>query len=260
MVMPATNCPVDDNEDQVDTDGNGVGDLCQEEDDRDGDGVKNDDDNCPDTANTDQSDVDKDSLGDVCDPDADNDGNPNETDNCWLTAPDDQLDTDSDGQGDICDTDDDNDGVPDPIDNCQFTFNPGQIDSDGDGKGDACEDICPAEPDGTKETACDCFPDLDSDDDGLTNCEEHDLLTNPNKGDTDDDLVKDGQEVEDGSNPLDKGSNIQKLGTRVCAEWNGFLGLFNFFEHLNVSSEERNVNTYAFIRRLVKLMKLMHLN
>jgi hypothetical protein len=51
---------------QIDTDGDGSGDICDPDDDNDtiGDGV----DNCPWTPNTDQSDVDSDSRGDVCDP------------------------------------------------------------------------------------------------------------------------------------------------------------------------------------------------
>ena len=42
--------------------------------DRDGDGVFNDEDNCPDDANADQVDTDRDGAGDLCDADDDNDG------------------------------------------------------------------------------------------------------------------------------------------------------------------------------------------
>ncbi|WP_439153065.1 thrombospondin type 3 repeat-containing protein [Winogradskyella sp.] len=72
--------------------------------DNDSDGIPNDDDNCPDTANTDQSDIDGDGIGDVCDDDIDNDGVLNDVDNCPETPNPDQLDFNENGIGDICDT------------------------------------------------------------------------------------------------------------------------------------------------------------
>jgi hypothetical protein len=60
------------NADQLDTDGDGIGDTC--DDDRDGDGILDSADNCPVTTNGDQIDTDSDGLGDPCDEDDDNDG------------------------------------------------------------------------------------------------------------------------------------------------------------------------------------------
>ena len=63
---------------QVDTDGDGQGDEC--DDDIDADGVLNASDNCPYNANADQSDIDADGEGDECDADIDGDGIENEDD------------------------------------------------------------------------------------------------------------------------------------------------------------------------------------
>ena len=138
------------NMNQEDSDGDAIGDVCDECTDTDGDGYGNPQflattctlDNCPNDPNPDQEDNDSDSLGDVCDPDNDNDGicDPGTSDpscsgldNCPYNYNPNQEDIgDGDGIGDICD-------------NCQYDDNPDQTDIDEDGIGDEC-DACPHDP------------------------------------------------------------------------------------------------------------------
>src|SRR3990172_8029797 len=62
------NCLEVANEDQADTDGDGVGNACNDADDTDGDEYADLLDNCPDDANPGQEDTDGDGIGDACDP------------------------------------------------------------------------------------------------------------------------------------------------------------------------------------------------
>ena len=81
------NCPTVFNPGQEDSDHDGIGDAC--EDDEDFDFLPDVSDNCPRTANPDQIDSDRDGLGDVCD-------------NCPTTPNPSQLDDDGDGIGNAC--------------------------------------------------------------------------------------------------------------------------------------------------------------
>ena len=178
--------------------------TCQDD---DGDGYCNEDDNCPSTANADQLDSDQDNIGDVCDPDRDNDGVPNESDpeplnanacgdadgdtcdDCAVTGADgsggdpsnDGDDNDGDGLCDAGDPDDDNDGVDDEYDSQPFDpFVCADADADG------CDDCAVTGADGSGgdpsndgddndgDGLCDAGdPDDDNDgvDDGDDNCQ-----------------------------------------------------------------------------------------
>ena len=145
------NCPSNANADQLNTDGDTQGNVCDTDDDNDGVADTSDKfplniaassdtdvdgfpgswnaacnaacqansglvlDNCPSNANADQLNTDGDSKGNVCDTDDDNDGIPDVYDAFPLNAAE-TLDTDLDGIGNNADTDDDNDGLPDAMD------------------------------------------------------------------------------------------------------------------------------------------------
>ncbi len=131
-------CPAAYDPEQTDSDGDGAGDACDE--DADGDWVADAEDNCPGLYNPDQEDLDGDMIGDLCDSDTDGDGIDNDLDNCAGSVNYDQSDIDGDGMGDVCDGDDDGDGVGDDADVCPAAYDPEQTDSDGDGAGDACDE------------------------------------------------------------------------------------------------------------------------
>jgi subtilisin family serine protease/chitodextrinase len=117
----------------------------------DQDGIPNSQDNCPLTENPDQADSDGNGVGDVCDEviapdtDFDDDGIADDIDNCPADPNNDQLDQDNDGIGDVCDApvgsdnDFDDDNILDDVDNCPLIANPQQLDSDNNGIGDLCD-------------------------------------------------------------------------------------------------------------------------
>ena len=147
--------------------------------DRDEDGVPDQDDNCPEIFNPDQTNSDEDRLGDICD-------------NCPSVNNPDQEDIDKDGVGDICD-------------NCPNVINPRQLDFDRDGFGDLC-DLCPQRYDPVQQNldgdihgdACDNCPQIsnsdqtDSDKDGVGDaCDNCPYKTNPDQADSNENGVGD---------------------------------------------------------------------
>ncbi len=108
--------------------------------DSDNDDVGDDFDNCPNTANADQLDNELDGLGEVCDSDDDNDG-VSDTEDPFPLDPGESADTDGDGIGNNADTDDDNDGMPDTYEN-DNNFDPlDSSDAAGDADGDGYSNL-----------------------------------------------------------------------------------------------------------------------
>lgn len=102
----------------------------------------------------------------------------------------------------------------------------------------------------THEVVSGSNPNIDTDNDGLTDQEELSMNLNPLNPDSDADGVFDGQEITDGTDPLDRGSQISQIGNISCVEWNGYLGnMGNIVEHTNLGNTDLTVTLELLDKR-----------
>ncbi len=127
-------------------------------------------DNCPAVPNDDQLDADMNGVGDVCEAgtvDTDLDTVPDVSDNCPAVPNPGQEDFDGDGLGDACDSDDDDDGLPDAVETNTGSFvspsdtgsDPLDADSDGDGLDDGTEVALGLDPNNPSSLGLPALPD-----------------------------------------------------------------------------------------------------
>ena len=191
----------------VDTDGDGIPN--EEDLDDDNDGVNDEDDRFPKNP-AEYRDTDGDGVGDQLDQDDDNDGVVDQRD-VFPLNPDEYVDSDGDGVGDHADTDDDNDGIPDTEDDSpRDTYVEQDFDRDGlpdstdddddnDGVPDA-EDAFPYNPREYQDSDLDGIGDhldLNDDNDGVNDDRDAFPLDPTESHDHDGDGVGDNADLDD---------------------------------------------------------------
>lgn len=217
-VVEADNCPLDSNSNQVDTDGDGLGDACDSDD--DGDGIPDDEDAFP-LDHGDSVDTDGDGIGDVSDPDDDGDCFDDNIEISLGSDPKDSSSTPADFDGDcipdVIDPDDDNDGVADyqddfPFDPLEWQDSDGDLignnadadDSDGDCYSNDVEASEGTDPLNRFSTPPDCDGDCDpnstdpdDDNDGVPDSQDPFPCDSSEWSDADGDLIGDNTDLDD---------------------------------------------------------------
>lgn len=203
----------------IDTDGDGIGNKVDEDD--DGDGVADTNDVFPLDA-TETVDFDGDGTGDNADTDDDNDGLEDGADAFPFDATE-YLDTDGDGTGNNADTDDDNDTVEDAND--AFPLDPAaSVDTDNDGAPDDWN-----EGKSVQDSTTGLVLDTDDDNDGTlddgdafpldaSESRDTDLDGTGDNADTDDD--NDGVEDANDAFPLDPAASVDTDADGLPDAWN----------------------------------------
>jgi len=194
----------------IDSDGDGL--TNSTDDDDDNDGVADSEDLFP-LDPTESTDADSDGIGDNNDSDDDNDS-VTDTADAFPLDPTESLDTDNDGIGNNTDSDDDGDGVSDFQDALPLNKNESvDTDSDGLGNNEDLDDDGDTTPDVSDAFPLDPVENADTDGDGVGDNRESD---SDNILDAEDDLVTEvvassGIEYE----PNETLSGAQKIGSGV---------------------------------------------
>ncbi len=137
---------------------------------------------------------------------------------------------------DSCDPDSDEDGITDECDLCPSGVN---TNSDNDPVLD-CNDGCPLDSNKIAPGTCGCgVPDVDANQNGVLDCNETEgecfglcVPENPEL-DEDEDQVSNCTEIEDGTDPCDRGSFIERLQPLACAGPNGYFQQWNILTVIN---------------------------
>ncbi|MBK8012768.1 MAG: VWA domain-containing protein [Deltaproteobacteria bacterium] len=110
------------------------------------------------------------------------------------------------------DADTDHDGLIDELEISQYHSDPFSADTDQDGCRDGFEvSILASDPTAAGDCACLAAENVDTDGDGLSDCEERSVGYDPAKFDTDGDLFPDGLELRAGTNAADVADVVEDL-------------------------------------------------